>query len=203
MRQWRQIIAGAGVAVCALGLTGCGDNDSDTGATASPTTPTTPIATPATPTTQDSASQGSAETASISAAQRALRTAADAVPNGRAFDVEIETSNGKQVFDVKVASDGNEVKVLVDQLGEQVVAQSRSDEPSDDVAKVESATFDAGRALEAAAEREPGAKLVEMELDTNRDELLIWQIELVRANGSEVEVDVDARTGAVVSIGQG
>ncbi|MCP2277741.1 Uncharacterized membrane protein YkoI [Nocardia amikacinitolerans] len=199
MRRWRQI-AGAGVAVCALGLTGCGDDDADTGPTASPTTP---IATPATTTTPDSASQQSVETASISAAQRALRTAADAVPNGRAFDVEIETSNGKQVFDVKVASDGNEVKVLVDQLGEQVVAQSRSDEPSDDVAKVESATFDAGRALEAAAEREPGAKLVEMELDTNRDGLLIWQVELVRANGSEVEVDVDARTGAVVGIGQG
>nr|WP_081513985.1 PepSY domain-containing protein [Nocardia donostiensis] len=200
MNRWRRI-AVAGIAVGALGLAGCGDDDSEADRTADTPSPATSVVN----TSPTSAPTGAAagDGASTSSAQQAVRTAAGDVPNGRVFDVELETDDGRQVFDIKVASGGDEVKVLVDQPGEQVIRKNQSDRPSDDVAKVETAGIDAERALEVAAEREPEAKLSEMEIDTNRDGVLIWQVELVRADGSDVEIDIDAHSGAVVGTDQG
>ncbi|MDV3126857.1 PepSY domain-containing protein [Mycobacterium sp. 21AC1] len=180
--------AGLGMLTVALVVSGCSD---DSAANQSTTGSTTTSATAMAP--AGGAGVGVAQ------AQQALQAAAQAVPNGRAFDAELETDDGQRVFDVKVASGGNEIKVVVDSDGRRVISQNQAGKPSDDVAKVEGAQVDAGRALQAAAEHEPGTTFSEMEIDTNRDGALVWQIELRRADGSEVEVDVDARSGSVVA----
>jgi uncharacterized membrane protein YkoI len=134
----------------------------------------------------------------VSAAQQALQTAAQAVPNGRVFDLEVETHHGRRVFDIKVGSNGNEIKALVDQDGRQIISQNQASTPSDDVAKIDAAQIDASRAVQTAAEREPNATISELEIDTNGNGALVWQVELVRPDGSEVEIDVDAQNGSII-----
>lgn len=198
MNRWQRS-AGVAVAVSVLGLAGCGDDDTDVG---SPPNSSQQMPGSATATGAKGPTSFPADTAPVAAAQQGLRTAA-AVANGRAFDLEIETGNGVQVFDIKVASNGNEIEVLVDRSGNEVLDQSRSSKPSDDVSKVEGAGIDPVRGLQAAADREPEAQVSQLEIDTNRDGVLIWQIELLRSDHSEVEIDVDAQSGEVIGSGQG
>jgi uncharacterized membrane protein YkoI len=101
------------------------------------------------------------------------------------------------VFDIKVASNGNEVKVVVNEDGRQIVWQNQASTPDDDVAKVDAAQIEASRAERTAAEHEPNVTVSEMEIDTNREGVVVWQVELVRVDGSEVEIDVDAHRGAI------
>lgn len=190
--RWEHL-AGIGTISVALVLSGCA-NDAATDKQ-SPTT-TGSDATAAT-SASVAAPAGGAGVA-VAQVQQALQTAAQAVPNGRAFDAELETHQGRSVFDVKVASGANEIKVVVDTDGKQVISQSQASTPSDDVAKVQRAQIDASRALQAAADHQPHTTFTEMEIDTNRDGVVVWQIELRRADGAEVEVEVDAQNGSVL-----
>lgn len=154
-----------------------------------------PPAPPATPENSPTAPRGGPGLP-VEAAQQALQTAAQAVPNGRPFDLEVETRNGERVFDVEVASDGNEFELVIDATGTQVISQSQESTPDDDVWKVESARIDVAQALQTAADREPGAAMDELEIDTE-DGVLVWEIELVRPDGTEIEIEVDARDGTI------
>ncbi|RAV18451.1 hypothetical protein DQP55_02560 [Mycolicibacterium sp. GF69] len=193
-------MAVAGTLALALVLSGC-SNDSqteqptttptaETGTTTETTTATTSVAQGPAP------APGGGDSVSVAAAQEALNSAARAVPNGRPFGLEVENRNGRKVFEVKVASDGNEIKVLVGEDGKQVISQNQASAPSDDVTKVQDAQVDAVRAVQAAAEREADATVSEIEIDTENG-VLVWEVQLVRPDGSEVQLDVDAQTGAV------
>ena len=126
-----------------------------------------------------------------------MKTAAQAVPNGRPYDLEADSGNGRRVLEVKVASGGNEFKVVIDESGTNVVSQTQQSKPGDDVAKVEGAKIDAGRALQTAADREKNATLDEMEIDTYNG-AVVWKVELVRPDGSDVEIAVDAQNGNII-----
>ncbi|MBN7316429.1 Uncharacterised protein [Mycobacteroides abscessus subsp. massiliense] len=134
---------------------------------------------------------------SVASARQALQTAGAAVPGGRPFDLETGSDEGQRVLEVKVASHGEEFKVVVAADGQQVVRQRQADKPSDDVAKAESAKVDARRALQAAAGTDPGSTLSEMEIDTNYDGAVIWQVALVHRDGSTLQIDVDAKSAAI------
>lgn len=176
-------ITGIG-AIALLALTGCGRADTDD------------VSTPAA-TGQTSAPATAGRGVAIDVARLALQTATAAVPNGRPFDMETETDNGQRVLDVKVASNGSEFKVVVGADGKQVVWQKQANTPSDDIAKVDSAKVDAAAALQTAADSEHGSTLSEMEIDTNRAGAVVWQVTLIRGDGSHREVDVDAQSGAL------
>lgn len=134
---------------------------------------------------------------SVASARQALQTAGAAVPGGRPFDLETGSDEGQRVLEVKVASQGEEFKVVVAADGQQVVRQQQADKPSDDVAKVERAKVDARRALQAAAGTDPGSTLSEMEIDTNYDGVVVWQVALVHRDGSTLQIDVDAKSAAI------
>lgn len=195
MMHWTRP-AGLGLLAAALVLGGC-SNDAQTDETttaATETTQTTEATTPAAPDAPEPAATGKGLPAS--AVEQALQTAATAVSNGRPFDLEIESDDGRQVVDIEVASDGNEFEVRIDQTGTEILAQRQAGTPSDDVAKAEAAEIDATRALQTAVEREPDATVTEIQIDTEGG-VVVWQIELVRPDGSEIEIDVDAQTGAI------
>lgn len=185
MRHWGRPAA-LSLLAAALVMSGCSEDAApeQTNTTAPAAETTSPVAVPA------------GKGAPVDAVERALQTAAGAVPNGRPFDLELETEDGRRVFDIEVASDGNEFEVRVNEAGTEVVGQRRAGDPGDDVAKAEAAQVDATRALQTALEREPGATVDEIQIDTERD-VIVWQIELVRPDGSEAEIDVDARSGAI------
>lgn len=175
---------------------GCGaDSSTESQATPSPTA-TSPAATQTTP---GASTTGRSDTAPVAAAQAALRTAAAAVPNGRPFDLEIDSRGTEQVFDVKVASDANEFKILVDSSGNRVVTQQQKSTPDDDIAKLQGIQTDAVRALTTAGEQAGDAAFDEMEIDTNAANTVVWKVQFVRADGSEVEYEVDAQTGTVIA----
>ena len=192
--------AGLGLLACTLVLGGC-SSDSQTDQPTAEATETSET-TQATTSVTTSAAPGAPAPAAtgkglpVSAVEQGLRTAAAAVPNGRPFDLEVDSDNGRKVLDIEVASDGNEFEVRIDQAGAEIISQRQVGTPSDDVAKAEAAQVDANRAMQTAVEREPDATVSEIQIDTERG-VVVWQIELVRPDGSEVEIDVDAQTGAI------
>ncbi|MGE2730321.1 PepSY domain-containing protein [Mycolicibacterium vaccae] len=132
----------------------------------------------------------------VPAAQAALRTAAGSLPQGRPYDVQVETRDGQRVFEIEVASQGESYDVVVDEAGTRVISSTRQNGPDDDARRVESTTVDAARALQTAADRERDTMLDDMEIDAD-GAMVIWKIDLVRADGSEVEVRVDAQDGSI------
>ncbi|MFD5091429.1 PepSY domain-containing protein [Amycolatopsis thailandensis] len=123
---------------------------------------------------------------------KAIQAAAGAVPGGRVFDVE----PGPDGWEIKVASHGQEHKVRVSRDGGQVLGDQQTAKPSDDMAKVEQASVDAVKALQAAQQSQPG-ELDEMEIDRATDGALVWEVGLRDGKGIEHDVDVDAKTGTV------
>lgn len=200
MAQNHRLVVAIGVgSLGVLGLVGCGDTDSRQEATAPPTTAATSATTQPTAAPPGAPAPGQSDTVPMAAAQAALRTAAGAVPNGRPFDVEIEALGNEKVFEVKVASDGKEFKVVVDATGNRVVSQQQTNTPDDDIAKLQGIQVDASQALQAASQQAADATLDEMEIDTNSAGVVVWQVQLVRPDGSEVEYEVDAQNGAVIA----
>lgn len=187
--------ASVGALAFALVLAGCSDESASPPPTTTAAESTTATAASTAATTTAPAAAG-VDHIPVAAARAALDTAAQSVPNGRPFDLEVDTRQGKTVIEVRVVSDGNEFEVQVDPNGRQVLAQNQSRTPSDDAAKAQAAQVDAGQALQTAADREPEAALSEMEIDTEAG-VVVWAIEMVRPDGSEVELDVDAQTGAI------
>lgn len=180
--------AATGLAVFTV-LTGCGKDSTD-GAQSSGTTVTAAVT--------SSTTAPPPATATPDSALAALSTAAAAVPGGQPFDLEVERTGEQQQFEVKVAADGTEVKIVVDAAGTAMVSQTPTDKPDDDLNKLAGTTVTATQALQTAVEMEPSAQVHEVEIDTDSAGTVVWEVELVRADGSKVEYAVDARTGAVL-----
>ncbi|GAB2714131.1 PepSY domain-containing protein [Nocardia thraciensis] len=191
----RQLLVGGAVVGCGvLGLAACGDDNGtssekkDSGSGTSVSTAAAPgrSGAPGTPPSGDTA---------VAAALAALRTATGAVPDGKPFDLETEISGADTVFDVKVASNGNEFKVLIDSSGRQVQSQQQADKPSDDIAKLNTATITAEQALQSTGSRAPDARFDEMEIDAAAEGTVIWQIQLATGDNNSTTYTVDATTG--------
>lgn len=198
-----------GTVLLAAGLlAGCGAGDSadepgspGTGDSTTSSATTSPDSTTATP--QGSATAGTGTPTSgasdaVADAVAALQTAAGAVPNGQPFDLERETKQGTQVWEVKVASNGAQFKVDVSADGSKVLAQQQDQTPDDDIQKLQSARIDAVQALQLASGQQDGT-LSEMEIDSTDDGTVIWQVDLRQSDGAAVEVNLDASSGDIVN----
>lgn len=132
-------------------------------------------------------------------AERALRTASESVPHGKAFSIDLKRRGGRRVWSVEVASrQTREYEVIVNRSGRTVVKRHRDATPDDDVRKVQRARIGARRALRIA-HRRVGGRLEQVEIDTTgAARRLVWEVEFVSRNGSEVEVTVSARSGQVL-----
>jgi hypothetical protein len=107
MTMRRRLILSATCLALVVLLAGCGSSDNTSAgqqatSTTSPTT-TSQSTTSSSATTSSTAASGSTD-ASVAAALRALQTAARAVPNGKAFDLDDDTRGGQPIWEVKVAS---------------------------------------------------------------------------------------------------
>lgn len=206
MRQLRHVVAPTLLAAL---LAGCGGGDTpeqpdapDPGvggdaAASSTTSPGDSVttrpdlsATTATATPTDGASDEVAD------AVAALQTAAAAVPNGQPFDLERGTEGAAQVWEVKVASNSGQLNLDVSADGSTVVKRAQ-ESPDDDIQKLQSAQIDAVQALQTASSQQ-GGTLSEMEIDTTTDGTVIWQVDLRQPDGSVIEFNLDASSGAVI-----
>ncbi len=142
----------------------------------------------------DMAGESGPPTSDNSGALAALQTAADSV-SGQPFDVESGIRDGRDVWDVKVAVNGQEYELWISNDGSQIVDQEQHGSPDDDVETVGQAQTSALDALMAATQQHDGL-LDEMEIDTDNGSL-VWQIELDQPDGASIELTVDATNGAV------
>jgi uncharacterized membrane protein YkoI len=129
---------------------------------------------------------------------RALRAAAAAVPDGQPFDLELDDENGRSFWDVQVASQGIEHQFAVALDGSKVLSRSREPTPDDDIAKLRAARINAIRAVEIATQRQSG-QLSKVDIGTDLGSV-VWEVDLARLDGSEVKMDINARSGKVLRV---
>jgi uncharacterized membrane protein YkoI len=198
MRRFRSTFAVTCLALAVL-LAGCGDEDPGaSGADQAPSTTgqtTTSGATPGRPTTSSTAA--AAEAAGVEAGVRALQTAARAVPQGKAFDLDDETRGGQRLWEVKVASGRRQFDLTVAADGSKVLDRREDPTPDDDVRKLGSVRVDAARALRLAARRQPG-QVTDVDLDTTDAGTVVWEVDVRQADGARATVSIHARTGKVI-----
>lgn len=127
------------------------------------------------------------------AAVAAVRTAENAVPAGRAVDLDRDDDDGDYV--VTVVGDGGAEDVAVAADGAQVLRQEPDDDlDDDDRAALATATVTLTDAIEAAVAQSPGT-VDEVELETD-DGAVVWKV-TVQAGDGEREVRVDAADGTM------
>lgn len=130
----------------------------------------------------------------VSAAVRAVHTARE---SGRPYDLERDRFRGDRVWEIDVSPRSGaprELKISAD--GRRVVDRKRTDR-SDDAARVRDVKVGFAKALRKAATRAEG-RLTDAELDREHGRL-VWSATFERG-ATETDVDVDARTGAVVRV---
>lgn len=193
MRHVRATATAAAIGLTALTLAACGGNQ-----TSEPDI-TTPPATNSVAAASTSTTTAPEEVTSVESALAALATAADAVPDGQPFDLEVEVIDGQLQFEAKVASNGDQFDLVIDATGQDVVSHKQSDRPDDDLAKLDGTTVTATQALETASGKDTGARFAKLEIDTNDARTVVWEVELVGADGIQTECTIDAHTGEVLS----
>jgi Peptidase propeptide and YPEB domain len=196
MRYRRPTLIGTCLGI-ALTLAACSDGrGASTAQPSAASTTTTPASSRTTAATPASPSAKS----TTGAALRALRAAARAVPQGRAYDLDRERRDGTPVWLVKVAGTRQRQFTLAFTAdGTRLLTRRQAPHPNlDDLEEAYSAHVTAHRATTLAIRRHHGP-LDELELDTTDAGTLVWQAEFERPDGSPVVVSLDARTGAVVT----
>lgn len=196
MRNRRPTLIGVCLGI-AVTLAACSDGQGASMAQPSAASTTTAPASSRTTATTPATSSAKSTTG---AALRALRAAAKAVSQGRAYDLDRERRDGTPVWPVKVASTRQHQFTLAFTAdGTRLLTRRQAPHPDlDDLQEAHSAHLTAHRATTLAIRRHPG-HLDELELDTTDAGTLVWQAELKRPDGSPVVVTLDARTGAVVT----
>jgi len=61
------------------------------------------------------------------------------------------------------------------------------------------AKVSADQAIQAALQKVPGT-VVEVELEEEKDHKVMWEVEIVTADGKLMEVEIDAKTGEVLEV---
>ncbi len=200
MRFARTTAATAAAGLAAFTVAACSSNEPESPELTETTVSTSVSTAPATPTSTTASSEaGTEEAAAVESALNALSTAAGAVPGGQVFDLETERAGDQLQFEAKVAADGAEHKVIVDEAGHTVLSQQPSEKPDDDIAKLDGITVTAEQALQTASDDLEGAQFSELEIDSNADGAVIWEVELVGADGAKTEYNIDAHTGEILS----
>jgi hypothetical protein len=195
MRYRRPTLIGICLGI-ALTLAACSDRQgastAQPSAASATTAPAVSPATAATPAT--SSGKGTA-----GAALRALRAAAEAVPQGRVYDLDRERRGGGPVWSVDVGvSRQRQLTLTFTGDGTRLLTRHQAPHPDlDALQEAYGARVTALRAATLAIRRHHG-HLDELELDTTDAGTLVWQAELERPDSSPVVVTLDAHTGALV-----
>jgi uncharacterized membrane protein YkoI len=183
---------GLAAAVTALGLAACGASPADQEPEA---------------TAHQRGSAGLSEAVDQSAATRskakvgpvrAIRVATSAVNGGRVFDMELDNERGRLVWELDVASSGKAYGVKINARSGKVVKLKRDRTPDRGMRLLKVAKVRATKAARTAAAAVKPADLYALELDRWRRKVM-WEAELVIANGTEYDVKINARSGKVVS----
>ena len=157
-----------------------------------------------------SASGAAAQTATAPAAPQpgglaqAIQAAEQAV-QGRAFEVEFETEDGRALYELELIDGQNDVhEVLVDAETGEVISQDEQTLEglwqrwlnSDELDAVNAAERSLAEVI-SAVEAETNASAREASIDTE-DDRVVYEIELAGPDGQEIEVDADPATGAIL-----
>lgn len=129
-------------------------------------------------------------------ASAAVRVALSTIPGGAVIEVERDTHKGRPVWEVLVRDpDGRGIELNIDPNTGSILKREWEELPwyVRDSAPAVDITTAMTKALTAA----PGI-IDEAELELRTDGRLVWEIEIVTANGREIEVYVDATTGEIV-----
>lgn len=112
---------------------------------------------------------------------------------GRILDVEIDrTRDGRRVYDIELLdADGRKLEISVD-AATGAVLDPRSD---DDGALMPLASI-----LRTLLSAHPG-KILDVELERDREDRAVYEIELLTVDGRTLEMVVDARSGQVLDDG--
>ncbi|MCX4782317.1 PepSY domain-containing protein [Streptomyces sp. NBC_01264] len=203
------LVAGALV----LSLTACGGAGSDPGvdkaraagnaapAAAAAAVPPTAPESPATAPERGPAEQGGPKTSRA----QAMATAEKAVPGGRITDVELETEDGTQVWEIDVMTAEPRVHNLTVDAATGALLGNRADRMPDrarqyleiPLAELDAASVDREDAVRTAVAKAGGGFVRELSIEGTEARPL-WQIEV--SDGSvRHEIDIDAKTGEVTS----
>ena len=211
-RELRRVTAVLALATLVLaGGSGCASGgDAGTGqaptvtqpdatATAEPTSTTSGMT--AAPSASGSASPSSTGSAQTATALQAIATAENEVQGGKVFDLEHEANGGQRTWVATVAaSDGRQTTLSIAQDGSSVIRKAEDKIAADDRRRLKSAEVDIEAAINTAADRAKGkGDLTSLELDTDDDNTVIWQIEFGGDDGTTVLLD--ATSGEVLDVG--
>lgn len=185
-------------AVLALTLAACGSGSAETSA------PQTSVAT-------SSAAAGSQATASASPSPTTIEGPAEtgaliaaieqglvARPGGTVVQVD-EEDETQDSFDLAVVVDG--VKHEFTLFADGSVADEKTSEDAEDVARAATAQVLAADAVRTAAEGRGGQVATDLDID-DQNGALMWEVDFEDARGNDLgSVKVDALTGEVVPVG--
>lgn len=194
--------AAAVAGFAALGLVGCGADETETPAPAPASS--VPAASPGA-----TASESAAPSVTPSAAGNADalvaagRTALAAVSGTTLVSIETDTDDGTTVWEVTLVNgDGDEQDLDVSADGGDVVRTSALDRQDagdrrENRALADGARLDVAQAVAALPDTVAGGTVSELKLDTDRGRV-VWDAEVRDSSDREHEVTVDASSGDVI-----
>lgn len=222
----RVVGALAVLAVVGGGATACGgDNSTEAPAPApatqpgatNPTTETSPSATSSSAPSSSASSPSPSASSSASpsgsssptaggnqqtaVALQAIATAQQEVDGGKVFDLEDDTERGQRVWSAKVATaDDRQFNLAISQDGANVTSNDEDKTPDDDIRKLKAAKVSLKDAINTAVGRAKGeGDLTSLEIDTDDNKTVVWQVEFGGDNGTTVLLD--ATSGKVLDVG--
>lgn len=111
-------------------------------------------------------------------------------PDARRWEVDVATADGV-AHEVEISADGTQVV-----RGPTPKTDSAADR-TERVRRLAAATVDFEAATEIVAGRYPAGRITELDLDDS-DGRVVWEADVLAADGSKHEVEVDASTGEIV-----
>jgi uncharacterized membrane protein YkoI len=136
----------------------------------------------------------------------ALDTADRSLPTGESYELESERdARGRRVWEIGVASDGDdEYELVVSADGTKVLSKREDETTDDDVLKLKRARTTAQQAVRLAYMHRPG-EVRALELDTRADGTVVWQVTMAPPgagdHGPVSDVILNAGTGNVIRSG--
>ncbi|MGP3984056.1 PepSY domain-containing protein [Streptomyces sp. KR80] len=143
---------------------------------------------------------------SVLHALTALDTADRSLPTGESYELESERdARGRRVWEIGVASDGDdEYEVVVSEDGTTVLSKREDETTDDDVLKLKRARTTAQQAVRLAYMHRPG-EVRALELDTRADGTVVWQVTMAPPGAGDhapvSDVILNAGTGNVIRSG--